>query len=407
MTRPDGPRPEHDATLVRVTGGGEPMRLPYQDVLVMADSLTNAGERARGHAAHAGALAVSPQLLASAPFSLGTAVVAEAAVAAVGVALTAWSAEIAFDAQKVRTAALLLTLADEEVHSGLRTLELMLAFDYGRESVAPDVESTPLQVPMSTIPPTGLTSLVDHVGQLSDLSDDDHPQNNGTIEVQSITGADGARRHIVYLPGLDDDNLLHSDSDVRDVGAAVNLEAGIPTAYGAGVVQAMHDAGVRPGEQVLVVGHSQGGMQAVALATQGTPYDVTHVVTLGSPAVPGHLPAGVEELSLEHEGDPIPLLDLGAADDSPQHVTVTFDSGIAPLAHGMDNHGFPHYSAGAQAVEHSADPVVQHAVAGLDPFLAQPGDQVESTIYQITRGDDVPPSEGHQGLVIAGGGVLP
>jgi hypothetical protein len=56
----------------------------------------------------------------------------------------------------------------------------------------------------------------------------------------------------------------------------------------------------------------------------------------------------------------------------------------------MLNHGFPHYSAGAVAAEHSTDPTVQHAVAGLDPFLAQPGDRVASTVFQITRGDQVP-----------------
>jgi len=273
------------------------------------------------------------------------------------------------------------------VHGTLHGLELAVAAGCGRESVAPDVRATDLQVPMSGTAPTGLPALVDHAGQVSALSGDGHPENDGTIEVQTITGADGRRRHVVYLPGLDDADPLGADADVRDAGAAVSLEAGVPTAYGAGVVEAMHQAGVRPGEQVLLVGHSQGGMQAAALAVHRTPYDVTHVLTLGSPTVPGHAPAGVEVLSLEHEGDPVPLADLGASTDSPQHVTVTFDSGRAPLAHPMADHGFGHYSAGAVAAEHSADPVVQHAVAGLDPFLAQPGDHAAGTVFEITRGD--------------------
>jgi hypothetical protein len=386
MSRLDAPRPEHEATLTRVTGGAGPMRMPYQDVLEMAGGLGRAGERVLGHAGHVGAIAVSPHLLASAPFSPGTALVAEAAIAGLGAALTAWAAGITIDAECVRQAAHQIALADEAVKTGLSNLELGLALGYGRESVPPEVRATDLQVPMSGTAPTGLTSLVDHAGQLSALSDDDHPENNGTIEVQTITATDGGRRHVVYLPGLDDENPLHIDSDVRDVGAALGLEAGIPTAYGAGVLQAMHQAGVDPAEQVLLVGHSQGGMQAAALAAQGTPYDVTQVVTLGSPVVPGELPAGVEELSLEHEGDPIPLLDFGAADDLPQHVTVTFASGMTASPDDlMADHGFPHYSAGAAATEHSADPVVQQAVAGLDPFLAQPGDHTEGTIYQIRR----------------------
>jgi hypothetical protein len=385
MTRPDGARPVHEATVVRVDGGGS-LRLPYADVLTLANALDRAGERALGRAGRAGAIASSPHLLVSAPFSPVTAAAAEAALAALGVALAAWSAQVAQDAASVRCAARLLALADEEVHSSLHLLEIAVADGYGREAVPPDVRPTDLQVPMSGVAPTGLPSVVDHAGEVSALSDDDHPENDGTVEVQTITGADGRRRHVVYLPGLDDPNPFGADGDVRDAGGAVALEAGLPTAYGAGVVEAMHRAGVRPGEPVLLVGHSQGGMEAAALAVQGTPYDVTQVVTLGAPVVPGHLPAGVHELSLEHEGDPIPLLDAGASDGSPGHVTVTFASGTSPV-HPMADHGFPHYSAGAIAAEQSTDPTVQHAVGGLDPFLAQPGDQVRSTVLQITRGD--------------------
>lgn len=386
MTRADEPRVEPRATVTRVSGGAL-LRVPYGDVLALAASFEAAGEQARGRAGRAGAVAASPHLLASAPFSPATAAVAEAAVVALATALAGWSAEIAVDAAAVRRAVLLIGLADEEVHSSLRGLEVAVAVGYGREQVRPDVRRTELHVPMSDTAPTGLASLVDHAGQVSGLSDDDHPDAKGTIEVQTITGQDGGRRHVVYLPGLDDPDPLSLDSDVRDAGAAVSLEAGLPTAYGAGVVEAMHQAGVAPGEQVLLVGHSQGGMQAAALAAQGTPYDVTEVLTLGSPTVPGPLPAGVEVLSLEHQGDPVPLADLGASTDSAQHVTVTFDDGAAAVPHPMANHGFSHYAAGAVATEHATDPVVQHAVAGLDPFLAEPGDTAVGTIFEITRGD--------------------
>jgi pimeloyl-ACP methyl ester carboxylesterase len=375
----------HPATVVRVGGGGR-VQLPYADVLALAGSLELAGDRARGRAGRAGGVAASPHLLASVPFSPVTAAAAEAAVAALGVALAAWSVQIGGDAAAVRRAVHLLTAADDEVHGSLRALEVAAAGCYGRESVPPRVRTTDLREPMSGVAPTGLTALVDHAGQVSALSDDDHPENKGTVEVQTITGGDGHRRHVVYLPGLDDPDPLGADGDVRDAGAAVALEAGVPTAYGAGVVEAMHQAGVRSGEPVLLVGHSLGGMQAAALAAQGTPYDVTEVLTLGSPTVPGDLPPGVGVLSLEHEGDPVPLLDLGASTDSAQHVTVTFDSGTS-AAHPMADHGFAHYSAGAAAAEHSTDPVVQHAVTGLDPFLAHPGDTATGIVLQVTRAD--------------------
>ncbi|WP_139230047.1 hypothetical protein [Nocardioides terrae] len=373
-----------DARITRVTEGGE-IQLPYADVLTLAGSVEETGHGALHAATRAGAVATSPHLLASAPFSPATAAAAEAALVGLGAALTAWSGATVLDAQAVRQAAHLLAEADDVAQVGLLNLEHTVAASYGREGVAPVVRPTGLEVRSSTTAPADLASLIEHVGQLNDLSDADHPGNKGTIEVQTVTAADGTRRHIVYLPGLDDFDPVSVDGDVRDVGAAVALEAGVPTAYGAGVVQALHDAGVRPDEDVLIVGHSQGGMQAAALAVQGTPYHLTQVVTAGSPVVPGHLHPGVHVLSLEHQGDGIPLLDAGSADHSAHHVTVTFAEGHSPDPFG--NHDASHYVAGAHAAEASTDPVVHEAVADLDPFLAHPGEEVESTVFQITRGD--------------------
>jgi pimeloyl-ACP methyl ester carboxylesterase len=389
MTRPDRPDAARDGTIVRITGGDDGVvSVPYADVLLMADGLEEAGRRGLARAGHAGAVVASPHLLTSAPFSPATAAAAEAALGLVTASLTTWSAGLALEARATRVAARALVDADELVHAEFAGRVGLLALAYGREDVAPRVTLTDLHAPFATAAPASLAGLVEHLAQVAELSDEE--AGRGTVEIQTLTGADGRRRHIVYLPGLDDLDPLSVDGDVRDVGAAVNLEAGRPGAYGAGIVRAMGEAGVLPGEQVLLVGHSQGGMQAVQLAVQGTPYDITQVVTLGSPHVPGDLPAGVHVLSLEHLGDPIPLLDAGAADDSSQHVTVTFDDGIDgdPFA----NHHLPHYAAGAAATEQSTDPTVAQAVGGLDPFLGQPGDEATSATFRIVRGDDEPHS---------------
>jgi hypothetical protein len=385
-----------DATLTRVTEGGQ-VRLPYDEVLVLAGLVEEACHRALREATRTAAVAASPDLLCSAPLAPLSAAAAEAALVRLGEALTGWSGSMMLDARAMRYAVRALGQADEAARAGLVTFESLLARLYGRESVPPQVRASDLQVAASGTPPSDLPALITHLAQVNDLSDGDHPENDGTVEVQTVTGPDGSRRHIAYLPGLDDMLPVSIDGDVRDAGTAVSLQAGVPTAYGTGVVQALHDAGVAPGEPVLLVGHSQGGMQAAALAAQGTPYHVTHVVTAGSPVVPGHVPAGVHVLSLEHLGDPIPLLDAGAEDASPTHVTVTFDDAldVDPL----DNHALPHYVAGAQAVQHSSDPVVQHAVADLEPFLAQPGDQATGTVFQITRGDGVPHSPAWAAMV--------
>src|SRR6185437_7594341 len=88
----------------------------------------------------------------------------------------------------------------------------------------------------------------------------------GEVDVRVLTGSDGRRRVIVDIPGTKDWGVAHETSDV--VGWATNIRAidGERTSYEKGVLDAMTRAGVRPTDDVMVVGHSLGGMVAAALA---------------------------------------------------------------------------------------------------------------------------------------------
>jgi len=226
-----------------------------------------------------------------------------------------------------------------------------------------------------TTPPASLAAMTEHLHELADGPD-------GDIEVQTMVGSDGAVRHVVYLPGTDDMNPLSSDDQVRDMQTNLQLMAGHPDAYGKGVLAALGAAGVRAGEPVLLIGHSQGGMEAVALAAHASPYDVTQVVTLGSPtAQVGALPSHVHALSLAHDGDVVP--ELGGFDKpAVNHVVVHF--GDDHLDGVIANHSYDHYEAGALAVQASTDPTIRTSLAGLDPFLAT-GQHATSQVFQIVR----------------------
>ncbi len=266
------------------------------------------------------------------------------------------------------------------------------AYDPGR----PHTRALPgVAVAGSAQRPGSVEDLVDHLARLSELSGPDRPEMNGTIEVQSFAGDDGAPRHVVYLPGTDDMTTRPwtQDDDVRDMGTNLLLVGDAPTAYGAGVLEALAAAGVGPDEPVLLAGHSQGGLQAAQLLGQLSEHDhgyrVTHVVTAGSPVAHlGPFPAGSHVLSLEQAGDVVPLLDGAANPDSAEQVTLTFEAG--PLT-GRDvpgHHGFPAYAAGAAAADASTDPSVREQVRSLHDagFLgAQPPDGVRHTVYRITR----------------------
>jgi len=250
-----------------------------------------------------------------------------------------------------------------------------LSTSYGPETPVLTTPVSPSPATAGTaVPPRSVTDLVTRLGQLSTAPD-------GDVEVQTLTAADGSRRHVVYLPGTDDMNPLSSDRQLRDMQENVRLVGGKGTAYAAGVLTALEAAGVRPGEPVLLTGHSQGGMVAVALAAQRSPYDVTNVVTFGSPtAQAADLPADVQVLSLEHDGDLVPQL-AGVGHPSAEHVTVHFDSGIEGVA---GNHSFPHYTAGAEAVDASTDPDVVRSVKTLAGYFA-PGQAGNSQLFQLTR----------------------
>ncbi|MEO6513019.1 MAG: hypothetical protein ABIO16_18620 [Nocardioides sp.] len=247
---------------------------------------------------------------------------------------------------------------------------------------------TTLTVPGPQQPPADLAGLLQHLSAVNDLSSTDHPENNGTIEVQTITGPDGSVRHVVYLPGTDDLTTTpwSQDADVRDLGTNALLVSGRDNAYQQGILDAMRQAGIKPGEPVALVGHSQGGMEAAAILAHGSPYDVTNVVTAGSPtAYLDGFPPGAHVLSLENQGDVIPLLDGADNRDSAEQVTVRFDDHETSIG---ANHGLDHYVAGAGAVQSSGDPSIRDQLTSLEEggFIgAGAGQEVTSQVFQITR----------------------
>ena len=244
-------------------------------------------------------------------------------------------------------------------------------------------QTTPatLVIPGSDTAPADLAGLVQHLEQVDD-------QPDGVVEVQTIRTTDGSVRHVVYLPGTDDLTTTpwSQDADVRDLGTNLLLVSGQDNAYQQGILDAMQQAGVRPGEPVALVGHSQGGMEAAAILAHGSPYAVTHVVTAGSPTA--HLdgfPPGSHVLSLENRGDVVPLLDGEDNPDSAEQVTVRFDDHGPSVA---GNHDLAQYVHGALAVQASADPSVVEQLASLEAagFVGSAdGQEVTSQVFQITR----------------------
>jgi hypothetical protein len=85
-------------------------------------------------------------------------------------------------------------------------------------------------------------------------------------------------------------------------------------------------------------------------------------------------------LSLDKEGDAVPL-SAGRPDRaSPTQVTVEIDTGAASV---VGEHDLARYAAGAAAVDRSGDPTILAAVDRLAPFLS--AESAQGDVFRITR----------------------
>jgi pimeloyl-ACP methyl ester carboxylesterase len=154
-----------------------------------------------------------------------------------------------------------------------------------------------------------------------------------TIRVQEVTDAQGNSQYIVYVPGSygDAGNLTNphdTGGNPMDWNQNPGALLGDETDSSQAVERAMEAAGVPKGSDVIIAGHSQGGIVAAGLAQDpdfnggDDGYNVTNVVTYGSPVENKHMPDGTESINFANRGsggvgtgdpyrpgDPIPHLD--------------------------------------------------------------------------------------------------
>lgn len=148
-------------------------------------------------------------------------------------------------------------------------------------------------------------------------------KSEGQVQVVKVPGDPPS--FIVQIPGTQDWDPTRGDNPV-DFTTNVNLMAmQDSTVMEAKVAEAMEAAGIRPGDPVMLTGHSQGGITAAAMASdpglEGR-FNITSVVTGGSPIGRFDIPDDVSVLSLEHDQDIVPKLDGADNPDEPNWVTV-------------------------------------------------------------------------------------
>jgi pimeloyl-ACP methyl ester carboxylesterase len=145
--------------------------------------------------------------------------------------------------------------------------------------------------------------------------------NHGLVLLRRIACADGAVRYVLLLPGTSFGLL--SNSTPQDLVGAFDGMLRTDTTYTRAAKKLLRRAGVPAGSDLMLVGHSLGGLTAMNLATDldvVSEYRVTHVITLGSP-IDGKRPADhtTQVVSLINKHDVIPALD-GRGPAAPHEV---------------------------------------------------------------------------------------
>lgn len=192
----------------------------------------------------------------------------------------------------------------------------------------------------------------------------------GGIRVERYTMAGGARRFAVYVTGT---RTMKSDSaDVFDLDSNLNLYRGRDADSLAAVRAALREAGAKPGDPLLLSGHSQGAMAASHLALEGD-YDVTTFIGIGNP-VQADLGAGTLHVDLRHTDDPVSALAAGGHDatiGAPGSFVAERTADPLPSLADVkgEAHFLSHYADTAEMLDASSDPrmdAVRERIAEFD-----------------------------------------
>ena len=171
----------------------------------------------------------------------------------------------------------------------------------GRLLVVPDAQTRPAAVPS------------DEADLLALVADQyPGPAEAGRIDaarvaIECLDHADGSRSWVVAIPGTETwsaggPNPLDGLTDVQLIARTRDDVSAI-------VARAMDQAGIAPGDAVLLAGHSLGGIVATSMAADpsiASRYRIAAVITAGAPVSGESVPASTAALHLEHAQDSVP-----------------------------------------------------------------------------------------------------
>ncbi|WP_460578390.1 hypothetical protein [Glaciibacter psychrotolerans] len=219
-----------------------------------------------------------------------------------------------------------------------------------RETPVAIVPSAVLGPPSPARPPTGLADLASRIPSLS--------TSGGQVRIERY-GDEGAPSWVVYVGGTEEWDAVSAD-EPWDLTSNVTAVAEQASGSYRAVLEAMRAAGIRPGDPVIEVGHSQGGLIAAQVANSGE-FTSVAVVTFGAPSGSVPVSANLPTVAVEHTDDLVPVLGGTTAASAARLVVRREAFATAPLPVGvaLPAHGMTAYAETARRIDASPEPRLQ------------------------------------------------
>lgn len=209
----------------------------------------------------------------------------------------------------------------------------------------------------------------------------------GLVRIEQYPGltSKDASRFIVYIPGTQAWGPMAGKNPL-DLSSNLQAMAGPGLASSEAAVQkAIVAAGVKSQDQVLLVGHSQGGMVAANIASQKQNFAVAGLVTFGSPISQLNQTLRVPAVSIQHTNDLVPKLDLKQNALAKNWVTVERELPVKPSGPGptvLQAHELSGYRGTALLADQSQEPGLARVRGLITEFSSGQG---KATIYEVSR----------------------
>ncbi|MDF7663656.1 alpha/beta fold hydrolase [Bifidobacterium sp. ESL0763] len=138
-----------------------------------------------------------------------------------------------------------------------------------------------------------------------------------TIAIQKYRRADGSVAWLVTIPGTDGEHDSPFGWEQNAELMSAERKRRMDADSSRMVVETMRRAGIKRGEPVVLIGHSQGGIVAGEIAAdRSDEFDIEHIVTAGSPIANHPIPSKTWVTSVEMDDELVAALD--GADNAPK-----------------------------------------------------------------------------------------